>query len=311
MKTKSLEGFTLIELMVVIAIIGILAGILISSFSGGSESARNARCLTNLKNLASACQTYSVNSSAYPLAGSKERYSITVTRRSGRSSRANEQYHEVKGWVSWYSQGVYKTPPSKPAASSGWNLSTYEVDEDKRTYCLTNGAIWKCVANRDVFRCPSHVRTKTNPNWSYVMNSYFGWTAKPGEDILNEDEGGINYSGLTRADRRLLFAEIPFTTYAGVVPPDGTGPGYKCDCVLQYKGTEGVSENETIGFNHRMGKKQYCAHVVFADGHTEKLVFPKGGMTQTEQEDLTAWLCKGYDVSFDGKTYDTMVSGQK
>ena len=52
------KGFSLVELLVVIGIIGILAGVLMGVFSGGSDSARAARCLSNMKNLANACQTY-------------------------------------------------------------------------------------------------------------------------------------------------------------------------------------------------------------------------------------------------------------
>ena len=52
------KGFTLVEMLVVIGIIGILVGVLVASFSGGTESARNAQCLTNMKNLAGACQSH-------------------------------------------------------------------------------------------------------------------------------------------------------------------------------------------------------------------------------------------------------------
>ncbi|MFA0731595.1 MAG: hypothetical protein LKKZDAJK_002642 [Candidatus Fervidibacter sp.] len=52
-------GFTLIELLVVIGIIAILAAILFPVFSQAREKARQATCLSNLKQLASAVQMYS------------------------------------------------------------------------------------------------------------------------------------------------------------------------------------------------------------------------------------------------------------
>ncbi len=51
-------GFTLIELLVVIAIIAILAAILFPVFARTREKARQASCLSNLKQLALAMQMY-------------------------------------------------------------------------------------------------------------------------------------------------------------------------------------------------------------------------------------------------------------
>lgn len=52
------QGFTLIELLVVIAIIAILAAILFPVFSRAREKARQASCLSNLKQIALAAQMY-------------------------------------------------------------------------------------------------------------------------------------------------------------------------------------------------------------------------------------------------------------
>ncbi|HOK55012.1 MAG TPA: prepilin-type N-terminal cleavage/methylation domain-containing protein, partial [Armatimonadota bacterium] len=52
------SGFTLIELLVVIAIIAILASILFPVYASAKERARQVKCLSNLRQLATAIRLY-------------------------------------------------------------------------------------------------------------------------------------------------------------------------------------------------------------------------------------------------------------
>lgn len=290
------KAFSLVELLVVIAIIAILAGVILGTFSGGTESARAAKCLTNMRNLAAACQSYGMARDYYPTAGSAEI-------KDPDEETGKLYYYEHLGWIGWNSRGTYNERKLSPCGSQAWHTSTYNTDEETRKYVLTNSVLWKYVScNADVFRCPSHLKKMTafNPNWSYVMNAYFGW------DSTHQARVGIahKYGALKRADRRLLFAELPFAGFIQEVPTETSGE--LCDCVLQYDGCKGCGTPESIGFNHKIGKRNIYAHVCFADGHVEKLAAASRGMSETDMRKLTKWLCEGYDVSFNGKQYEKL-----
>ena len=59
------KGFTLIELMIVIAIIGILAAIAIPQFTNYKKRAANSASMSDLKNLATAEEVYNTDNNTY------------------------------------------------------------------------------------------------------------------------------------------------------------------------------------------------------------------------------------------------------
>ena len=66
MYLKHNKGFTLIELLVVIAIIGLLSSIVLVSLQGARESARDARRLSDMRQILLALQLYYDKYERYP-----------------------------------------------------------------------------------------------------------------------------------------------------------------------------------------------------------------------------------------------------
>nr|WP_319490922.1 prepilin-type N-terminal cleavage/methylation domain-containing protein [uncultured Desulfobacter sp.] len=66
-KQKNQKGFTLIELMIVIAIIGILAAIAIPQFSKYRAKSYNAASVSDAKNIKTELEGYYAEWDTYPL----------------------------------------------------------------------------------------------------------------------------------------------------------------------------------------------------------------------------------------------------
>ena len=63
---KRSEGFTLIEIMVVLIIIGLLAGIIVPKLMGRTEEAKRTKTAVQIRNLQSAIDLYRLDNGSYP-----------------------------------------------------------------------------------------------------------------------------------------------------------------------------------------------------------------------------------------------------
>ncbi len=77
--TSKARGFTLLEILVVMAIIGILASIITVALTGGRNKGRDARRVADIKNLQVALNSYLNANDTYPSVGTDDTgYAITT-----------------------------------------------------------------------------------------------------------------------------------------------------------------------------------------------------------------------------------------
>ncbi|MDP2898038.1 MAG: prepilin-type N-terminal cleavage/methylation domain-containing protein [bacterium] len=145
-KTKA--GFTLIELLVVIAIIAILAALLIPSLQSAKESARRAKCLSNLMQIGRAiCQYLNDNEGRYFPSEKSVRYNYLARLR--------------------------------PAIPSPFDFGP-PIDERK-------DRLWPAyIDNREVFICPSNKKDYACPQGEYYYE--YNYRLFRGYDNVSSDD---------------------------------------------------------------------------------------------------------------------------
>jgi type II secretion system protein G len=72
------RGFTLLEMMVVVAIIAVLAGILIPNFTRARAQAATSSCMANEKTIATALELYFTDNQKYPASGTVDTTFVTA-----------------------------------------------------------------------------------------------------------------------------------------------------------------------------------------------------------------------------------------
>jgi prepilin-type N-terminal cleavage/methylation domain-containing protein/prepilin-type processing-associated H-X9-DG protein len=173
--SRRAQGFTLVELLIVIAVIGILAGLLFPVFGRVREAGRTKACLSNLKQLGLGFSQYvQDNGRKYPGAA------------------------DFNSWGVGKGQWVAGVPATDPFTGEPGTLAT-TLDGtyiDGRTADVQDGAIYSYVKGTGVYICPSNTDGRKK-GLSYSMNCALSFLndvriVEPSDIIVLVDEDKNN-----------------------------------------------------------------------------------------------------------------------
>ena len=150
------QAFTLVELLIVIAVIGLLLAISLPSLQRAKEQARQVYCKNNLRQMATAASVYSVNHDGYFPIAHYSRIMESVTEPTAAPAVSVVTPPE-------------ESQPEMAVYDYCWDFTSVTSGESKK---IIPGLLWEGDTAEKVQQCPSY---KGQDNWSGAAYSGYNY----------------------------------------------------------------------------------------------------------------------------------------
>lgn len=170
-KCNRSAAFTLIEMLVVLAVILILALLLMPALNKARESGRAARCASNLRQLQLATMNFA--------GAGRLPWSNSFWNDNGDST-----WTHYRGWVAWQTWPNYPQDGKFPAKPADGTYDWQDAPAAKQgTRSITNGTLWVYEKALDVYLCPTFA-VRSVCGSKYPVRSYSMNAAMSGRNVL-------------------------------------------------------------------------------------------------------------------------------
>lgn len=244
------QGFTLVELLVVIGIIALLVAILLPALNRARDQANTTQCLSNLRQIGNAIMNYAADNQGWLVPGRYDAPTYPAV-----------AVAELEDWATLLVNGGYlPTPPQVASTNIAWTDTSFGTSVFRCPNGMNNrGDIAGMASPQTPIDPMGSVFTRLLSNSTQVrVDTWYGingWTATPTSSEVN------------------AFARWPFTD----LPYPGSGLAQKlhkltdfhnnAELVLVFDGFYWANQDaENVNFRHKNWSQ---ANFLMADGHAQ------------------------------------------